>query len=89
MNEKLKQLAKRIPHWRVSENPPNGATVVYDSEPYGCGSHIGLKSLEEFAELIVRECCEVLREEVEVALSAVGDVAYPERLIRKHFGVKE
>ncbi len=43
----------------------------------------------KLTELIVQECCEVLREEVEVALTAVGDVAYPERLIKQHFGVEE
>ena len=44
---------------------------------------------ERFAELIVRECCEVLRQEVEVALSADGDPVDPEGLVRKHFGVSE
>lgn len=42
-----------------------------------------------FAELIVRECCEILRENVEVALNASGSPVYPEGLIREHFGVEE
>jgi hypothetical protein len=44
---------------------------------------------DKFNELIVKECCEVLRMEVEVALSADGTPVYPEGLIRKHFGVEE
>ena len=91
MNEKLKQLAKRIPHWRVSENPPNGATVVYDSEPYGCGSHIGLKSLEEFAELIIRECAkkgfDIFDEEPDAPASDLQ--FYVRDRILQHFGVEE
>lgn len=75
MNEKIKQLAEQAGF--AKEFAISGLWLSDDEE------------LERFAELIIRECCEVLREEVEVALSAVGDVAYPERLIRKHFGVKE
>lgn len=44
---------------------------------------------EKFAELIVRECCDVLTENVEVALDASGSPVYPEGLIYEHFGVEE
>ena len=44
---------------------------------------------EKFAELIVRECCGVLTENVEVALDASGSPVYPEGLIYEHFGVEE
>ena len=40
---------------------------------------------EIFAELILRECCEVLRKEIEVALSANGVPVYPEELVQEHF----
>lgn len=44
---------------------------------------------EKFAELIVRECCDILTENVEVALDASGSPVYPEGLIYEHFGVEE
>ena len=44
---------------------------------------------EKFAELIVRECCDILAENVEVALDASGSPVYPEGLIYEHFGVEE
>lgn len=43
---------------------------------------------KEFTELIVRECCNVLTENVEVALDASGSPVYPEGLIYEHFGVE-
>ena len=45
--------------------------------------------LEKFAELIVRECCDILAENVEIALNASGSPVYPEGLIYEHFGVEE
>lgn len=44
---------------------------------------------KKFAELIVRECCDILTDNVEVALNASGSPVYPEGLIREHFGVEE
>ena len=44
---------------------------------------------EKFAELIVRECCDILAENVEVALDASGSPVYPEGLIYEHFEVEE
>lgn len=44
---------------------------------------------EKFAELIIRECCDILTENVEVALDASGSPVYPEGLIYEHFGVEE
>ena len=44
---------------------------------------------EKFAELIVRECCGILTENVEIALNASGSSVYPEGLIYEHFGVEE
>ena len=48
-----------------------------------------LIGLEKFAELIVRECCGVLTENVEIALNASGSPVYPEGLLCEHFGVGE
>ena len=44
---------------------------------------------KKFAELIIRECCDILTDNVEVALNASGSPVYPEGLIREHFGVEE
>ena len=46
------------------------------------------ESLTKFAELIIRECCGILTENVEIALDASGSPVYPEGLIYEHFGVK-
>ena len=48
-----------------------------------------IEDAEKFAELIIRECCGVLAENVEVALDASGSPVYPEGLIYEHFGVEE
>jgi hypothetical protein len=40
---------------------------------------------QRFAELIVDQCCDLLRDRVEVALDASGNVVDPEELIRQHF----
>jgi hypothetical protein len=57
--------------------------------PEGQGYDGKIFNKEKFAELIVRECCEILRENVEVALNASGSPVYPEGLIKEHFGVEE
>jgi hypothetical protein len=43
---------------------------------------------QKFAELIIKECIEVINDNVEVALSATGNVVYEDELLKKHFGVK-
>ena len=48
-----------------------------------------IEDAEKFAELIVQECCDILTENVEVALDASGSPVYPEGLIYEHFGVEE
>jgi hypothetical protein len=91
MNDKIKELIFRL--------EPD-AFMTYKGYLYHSGDPKVLEhsdpeplytrqELVKLTEAIVRECCEVLREEVEVALSADGDVVYPEGLIRKHFGVTE
>ena len=57
-----------------AESKPDIYAVAYD---------------KKFAELIVRECCDILTDNVEVALNASGSPVYPEGLIREHFGVEE
>ena len=91
MNEKIKELIARLEPdafmtYKGYLYHANDPKVSEHSDPEPLYTQ---QELEKFVELIIQECCEVLREEVEVALSAVGDVAYPERLIRKHFGVEE
>lgn len=51
--------------------------------PGQTGLHTRVFSLEKFAELIVRECADVVDEYVRM-----GDIDTPE-LIRRHFGVKK
>ena len=79
MNERIRELIEQ-------------ATVLdystWDSHNQKTKDHYKFDK-EKFAELLIRECCEVLREEVEVALSAVGSPVYPEGLIYEHFGVEE
>ena len=48
-----------------------------------------IEDAEKFAELIIRECCDILTENVEVALDASGSPVYPEGLIYEHFGIEE
>ncbi len=45
-------------------------------------------AMDEFAELIVRECEKILIEKVEVALDASGNPVSPEDFIKQHFGVE-
>lgn len=44
---------------------------------------------EKFAELIIEECIEVINDNVEVALSATGNVVFEDELLKTHFGIKE
>ena len=73
MNERIKELAVQI-----------GFPIGYDNPAWAYEQDI-----YKFAELIVRECCGVLTENVEVALNASGSPVYPEGLIYEHFGVEE
>ena len=75
MNERIKELTKQA------------AKELADA---GHNTDTALKMFpEKFAELIVRECCDILTDNVEVALNASGSPVYPEGLIREHFGVEE
>ena len=84
MNQKIKELAKQIDHWDVSEN--GGNPIVYDKEPYGCACHIWFSSIEEFARLIVEDIIK-LNYETE-SLSTSQKVSF-ENKVRKHFGIKD
>ena len=44
--------------------------------------------LEKFAELIIRECINVVYDNVEVALDANGKVVVPDQLLKDHFGIE-
>jgi tRNA A22 N-methylase len=44
--------------------------------------------INNFAELIVKECIEVINDNVEVALSATGNVVFEDELLKKHFGIE-
>ncbi len=71
MNEKIKQLAKQVPNWNC-----NGVFLG----PYE-------KSLEKFAELIIKECMRVGFN----AVATIDDGCYAVDVynnIKEHFGVK-
>lgn len=76
MNERILELMRQAIIW-CDENFP-------ELEGY-YGEELEYK----FAELIVRECCGILTENVEIALNASGSPVYPEGLIYEHFGVEE
>ena len=83
MNERIRLLAEQARKYAFekvenSQDPTEWSTKYYN-EMFG----------EKFAELIVRECCGVLTENVEVALDASGSPVYPEGLLCEHFGVGE
>jgi len=77
MNERIYTLAEQSGATRWNDEL-NGNSIDFSPEQF-----------KKFAELIVRECCKVLTENVEVALDASGSPVYPEGLICEHFGVKE
>ena len=76
MNERIKELAEQ-------------AGIRLDFFGLGSCADGGNPDIGKFAELIVRECCDILTDNVEVALNASGSPVYPEGLIREHFGVEE
>ena len=86
MNERIKELSEQAQLYArqgMVQSAIKGLDADTMSEKYA-------KDFEEkFAELIVRECCGVLIENVEVALDASGSPVYPEGLIYEHFGVEE
>ena len=77
MNERIYTLAEQSGATRWNDEL-NGNSIDFSPEQF-----------KKFAELIVRECCGVLTENVEVALDASGSPVYPEGLIYEHFGVEE
>jgi hypothetical protein len=53
-----------------------------------------ITDVEEFdkrwlVELTIRECCRALNENIEVSLSASGDVVDPEEILFSHFGIDQ
>ncbi len=78
MNERIDCLFNEIVNLRLKEAQ---------------GTHLVPSTIDMYKRrlvaIVVEECCEVLRQEVEVALSADGDPVDPEGLVRKHFGVEE
>lgn len=54
------------------------------------GSHypdVGGELLTKFGESVIEQCCTLLADHVEVALTASGDVVDPEQVLRQHFGI--
>lgn len=80
MNERIRELAAQA-----------GATVDKGTHPL-TGVVDGLimrtTEIEEFAELLVRECARKTKEIVR-AISTQGDAEYSEKEIKQHFGVEE
>jgi hypothetical protein len=75
MNERIKQLAEK-----ASKDNEHGYPVTLEYTN---------RFAQKLAELIIEECCNILRDNVEVALNASGSPVYSEGLIRENFGVKE
>ena len=78
MNERIRELWD--PAANASAAYPSGQNTSWETQ---------VIFMKKFAELIIRECCGVLTENVEVALDASGSPVYPEGLIYEHFGVEE
>ena len=68
MNEKIKQLLDK-------------AEVYYNDDMYS--DYNDLASLQKFAELIVRECCQVVRN------IPIDETESHSVILAKHFGVEE
>jgi hypothetical protein len=76
MNERIRELA-------VMANPSSKEIYEADNWQYNCAAWDS-NNLEKFAELIVKECCDIA-DEVERA-----DMdSYVSKYIKAHFGVKE
>jgi hypothetical protein len=88
MNPKIKETAKSIPHWNVYDNGGHGE-IIYDSLPYGAGSHIDGASINEFAERIIRETIALFHDTGEASSLAeyVHNNIAQERIL-KHWNLK-
>lgn len=65
--------------------------LVNQNDRLSCFYNIGPVQkceIETFAELIVKECIEVINDNVEVALSATGNVVFEDKLLKEHFGIE-
>lgn len=83
MNERIRELVKQAggEFWQRLENDVinHEAFVTFDPP----------QSLEKFAELIVRECCDVLQNE-DIRHSGYGyNQGFLHKKIKEHFGVEE
>ena len=80
MNERIKELMLEAGFNEVTRPDPLREGWVIHEPAFNA---------EKFAKLVVKECCDILTDNVEVALNASGSPVYPEGLIREHFGVEE
>ena len=80
MNERIKELAKQAGFAMEIDNDPN-------SPPgwWGAGHN---PTFEKFAELIIKECCEVAREWEDDYVVEDTAPSHVDIKIEKHFGVK-
>ena len=76
MNERIKELAKQA-------NIHFSRVGILDGDPNGSARLVGYSKMEKFAELIVRECAEQVKN-----LHANKRISGAE-IIREHFGVEE
>lgn len=79
MNEKIKELAKQA-------NINFSRVGILDGDPNGVAKFVGYSKMEKFAELIVKECIEVI--EKQKAKMSYGPTFVIED-IKQHFGVEE
>ena len=76
MNERIKELAEQA-------NIHFSRVGILDGDPNGSARMVGYSKMEKFAELIVRECAEQVKN-----LHANKRISGAE-IIREHFGVEE
>ena len=77
MNERIKQLMDEVIGFRLDP----------DSKHYE--AQVSPEDLEMFAELIVRECIDVLDGKIYRASDHEGDEIWVDLILKEHFGVDE
>ena len=88
MNNKIRKLAKQA-GLNFGTNI-SGVELVYGTFEGSTISHIDSDELAKFAELIVRECIDILPEEVNVNDTYAATILVKcGTAIKEHFGVKE
>jgi hypothetical protein len=82
MNPVIKQLAEEAGFcfWSDEEWKPKDAVIDWSAE-YD-------DEFQKYTELLIKECVNVIYDNVEVALDATGNVVFEHELLKKHFGIE-